>query len=606
MNPTDIPAPTPAPDRPAAGARPWWRGAVIYQAYIRSFADGNGDGIGDIAGLRSRLGYLVDLGIDAVWINPWYPSPMADAGYDVSDYRAIEPIFGTLDDAEALIGEAHGLGLRILLDIVPNHTSDHHKWFVEALASAPGSPARRRYIFREGRGSGGKAPPNDWPSQFGGPAWTQVTTPDGGPGPWYLHLFAPGQPDLDWTNPEVRAEFLDILRFWFDRGVDGFRIDVAHGLAKDMTLRDVGAQVWPPTGPETVVHPFWDRNDVHEIYREWRRLADSYAEPRVFVGEAWVTSPVRLAHYVRADELNTTFNFDFLLTPWVAASLEASIRATLASHLAVGAPPTWVLSNHDVAREVSRYARPQGERLLRHLDDLIGLPADFDLGRRRARAAALLMLALPGSAYIYQGEELGLAEVENLPDDVLQGPHLLPVRRDQPGAGRGPRADTVGRPPAPVRVQPARRHGAALAAPAAGVGRVERRGRTRRRRLHARALPGRAAPPPAGAGPRGRRSRLARRPGRGPLVRPGSRVRLRRERRCGRRTPARGGTGAARQRTPGPRRLAPGGHDRVAAAVPVTRRKACGRPVEPGRKAPAGTAAEKHRPVPPPPPTMTP
>jgi alpha-glucosidase len=433
VNPTDIPAPAPAPDRTAAGARPWWRSAVIYQAYIRSLADGNGDGIGDIAGLRSRLDYLVDLGIDAVWINPWYPSPMADAGYDVADYRAIEPLFGTLAEAETLIGEAHRLGLRILLDIVPNHTSDHHQWFVEALASAPGSPARGRYIFRDGRGVGGKAPPNDWPSQFGGSAWTQVTTADGKSGQWYLHLFAPGQPDLDWTNPEVRAEFLDILRFWFDRGVDGFRIDVAHGLAKDMALGDVGAQVWPPTGPETVVHPFWDRDDVHEIYREWRRLADSYAEPRVFVGEAWVTSPVRLAHYVRPDELNTTFNFDFLLTPWVAASLQASIRSTLASHLAVGAPPTWVLSNHDVAREVSRYARPQGDRILRHLDDLIGLPADFDLGRRRARAAALLMLALPGSAYIYQGEELGLAEVEDLPDDVLQDPTFFQSGRTSRG-----------------------------------------------------------------------------------------------------------------------------------------------------------------------------
>jgi alpha-glucosidase len=433
VNPTDIPAPAPAPDRPAPGARPWWRSAAIYQAYIRSFADGNGDGVGDIAGLRSRLGYLVDLGVDAVWINPWYPSPMADAGYDVSDYRAIEPIFGTLAEAETLIGEAHGLGLRILLDIVPNHTSDHHKWFVEALASAPDSPARRRYLFRDGRGVGGKTPPNDWPSQFGGPAWTRVTTADGAPGQWYLHLFAPGQPDLNWTDPEVRAEFLDILRFWFDRGVDGFRIDVAHGLAKDMALTDVGTRVWPPTRPETSAHPFWDRDDVHEIYREWRRLADSYAEPRVFVGEAWVTSPLRLAHYVRSDELNTTFNFDFLLTPWVADRLQASIRATLASHLAVGAPPTWVLSNHDVAREVSRYARPQGERPLRHLDDLIGLPADFDLGRRRARAAALLMLALPGSAYIYQGEELGLAEVEDLPDDVLADPTFFQSGRTSRG-----------------------------------------------------------------------------------------------------------------------------------------------------------------------------
>jgi alpha-glucosidase len=406
---------------------------VIYQVYIRSFADGNGDGVGDIAGLRSRLGYLSDLGVDAVWITPWYPSPMADAGYDVADYRAVEPIFGTLADAEDLIADAHRAGLRVLLDIVPNHTSDRHRWFVEALASPPGAAARRRYIFRDGRGPGGDEPPNDWASQFGGPAWTRVPDPSGRPGQWYLHLFAPGQPDLDWTNPDVHAEFLATLRFWFDRGVDGFRIDVAHGLAKDMALPDVGASVWPPVGPDAVVHPFWDRDEVHEVYREWRRLADSYPQPRIFVGEAWVAPPTRLANYVRADELHTAFNFDFLLTPWDATNLRASIQSTLANHDAVGAPPTWVLSNHDVAREVSRYARPQGVRELRHLDDLLGLPVDLELGCRRARAAALLMLALPGSAYIYQGEELGLAEVEDLPDEAMADPTFFQSGRRSRG-----------------------------------------------------------------------------------------------------------------------------------------------------------------------------
>jgi alpha-glucosidase len=426
---TDPAAPLPAP----AGPKPWWRDAVIYEAYIRSFADGDGDGIGDIAGLRRHLGYLADLGVDAVWITPWYPSPMADAGYDVSDYRAIEPRFGTLADAEALIGEAHRLRLRVVLDIVPNHTSDHHVWFREALAAPPDAQARRRYIFRDGRGPGGAEPPNDWKSTFGGPAWTRVTAPDGKPGQWYLHLFSPGQPDLDWTNEEVRAEFRKTLRFWFDRGVDGFRIDVAHGLAKDTSLPDVGDLVWPPAGDAAVVHPFWDRDDVHEIYREWRRLADSYPDPRVFVGEAWVAPASRLADYVRPDELHTAFNFDFLLTPWVASKLEHSIRATLASHDAVGATPTWVLSNHDVAREVSRYARPQDVRPLRHLDDLADLPADFALGVRRARAAALLMLALPGSAYIYQGEELGLPEVEDLPDEVMADPTFFQSGRTSRG-----------------------------------------------------------------------------------------------------------------------------------------------------------------------------
>ena len=401
---------------------PWWRSAVIYEVYIRSFADGDGDGIGDIQGLRSRLGYLAALGIDALWITPWYPSPMKDGGYDVSDPRSVEPLFGTVADAEAMIAEAHEHGLRVLLDIVPNHLSDQHPWFQEALAAAPGSRERARFIFRDGQGVDGSAPPNDWMSNFGGSAWTRVTALDGRPGQWYLHLFTPEQPDLDWTNPEVQEEFEATIRFWFGLGVDGFRIDVAHGLAKAEGLPDVGSTVWPPTGGEVVSHPHWDRDEVHDIYRSWRSLADAYEDPRVFVAEAWVHHPERLAQYVRDDELHTAFNFDFLLAPWRAEAMRASIDAALAAHEVVGAPPTWVLSNHDTVREVSRYARPQDVRPLRNLNDVIGLPADFDAGLRRARAAALLMLALPGGAYVYQGEELGLAEVEDLPEDVLQDP----------------------------------------------------------------------------------------------------------------------------------------------------------------------------------------
>jgi len=400
----------------------WWRSAVIYQVYIRSFADGDGDGIGDIPGLRSRLPYLAGLGIDALWINPWYPSPMKDAGYDVSDFRAIEPLFGTLADAEAMIADAHDLGLRVLLDIVPNHLSDKHRWFQEALAAAPGSRERARFIFRDGSGPGGSTPPNDWTSNFGGGAWTRVTESDGRPGQWYLHLFTPEQPDVDWTNPEVEEEFNETMRFWFALGVDGFRIDVAHGLAKAEGLPDVGSIAWPPVGGEVVSHPHWDREEVHDIYRSWRSLADTYKEPRVFVAEAWVHHPERLAQYVRADELHTAFNFDFLLAPWDAGPMRQSIVASLAAHEAVGAPATWVLSNHDTVREVSRYARPQNVRRFRKLADLMDLSADLPLGRRRARAAALLMLALPGGAYVYQGEELGLAEVEDLPEEVLQDP----------------------------------------------------------------------------------------------------------------------------------------------------------------------------------------
>jgi alpha-glucosidase len=392
----------------------WWRDAVVYQVYIRSFADGDGDGVGDIAGLRTRLGYLADLGVDALWINPWYPSPMADAGYDVSDYRAVEPVFGDLAQAEAMLAEAHELGLRVLLDIVPNHSSDQHAWFQAALTAAPGSPERARYVFRDGRGD---APPNDWQSRFGGPAWTRV--PDG---QWYLHLFAPGQPDFDWTNADVRTDFERTLRFWFDRGVDGFRIDVAHGLAKLAGLPDVGDNDWVLGGQQPPGHPHWDVEAVHEIYREWRAIADSYDVPRVFVAEAWISDPGRLVRYLRADELHTAFNFDFLTAPWRADTMRATIDTTLASHASVDAPPTWVLSNHDVLREASRYARPQDVRALRALDDAAGLPVDAESGQRRARAAALLMLALPGGAYVYQGGELGLPEVEDLPDAALQDP----------------------------------------------------------------------------------------------------------------------------------------------------------------------------------------
>jgi alpha-glucosidase len=421
----------PVDNRPA----PWWRSAVVYQVYPRSFADGNGDGIGDLAGLRSKLPYIADLGVDAVWISPWYPSPMADAGYDVTDYRDVEPVFGTLDEAEAVLAEAHDLGLRVLLDIVPNHTSDQHEWFRAALASAPGSPERDRFLFRDGRGPTGDLPPNDWVSRFGGPAWTRTVDADGRPGQWYLHLFTPGQPDLNWRNPDVWDDFELTLRFWFDRGVDGFRIDVAHGLAKAEGLTDVGELTWP-LGPEVeddVDHPHWDRPDVHDVYRVWRKVADSYPGERVFVAEAWVDRPHRLVRYLRGDELHTAFNFDFLVCPWRAERLRHTIDRTLEAHRTVGAPATWVLANHDVAREVSRYAREQPDTGLRWLDDLAGLPGDLEVGTRRARAAALLMLALPGGAYVYQGEELGLPEVEDLPDEVLQDPRV----RQTGGHSRG-------------------------------------------------------------------------------------------------------------------------------------------------------------------------
>ena len=404
----------------------WWRHAVVYQLYPRSFADSNGDGVGDLGGIRAHLDYLAGLGVDAVWINPWYPSPMADSGYDVSDYRSIEPSFGTLAEAEALIAEAHAAGLRVLLDIVPNHTSDQHPWFVEALASAPGSPARERFLFRDGRGVDGAEPPNDWRSEFGGSAWTRAVEADGRPGQWYLHLFTAAQPDLNWVNPQVRDEFEDILRFWFDRGVDGFRIDVAHGMVKDPALADLDGLGFPlpDDTPDGVEHPHWDQPGIHDIFRGWRAVADSYSPPRAFCGEVWVGRDHRLAAYLRPDELHTAFNFGFMVSPWLPDQLRGRITSTLAAHAAVGAPPTWVLGNHDVCRPVSRYAREQRVRAFedRYLSDYLDRPADPDLGLRRARATALLCLALPGSAYLFNGEELGLPEVEDLPLEALQDP----------------------------------------------------------------------------------------------------------------------------------------------------------------------------------------
>ncbi|NGO78552.1 glycoside hydrolase family 13 protein [Streptomyces sp. YC504] len=394
---------------------PWWRSAAIYQIYPRSYADGNGDGIGDLAGIRAHLPHLRELGVDAVWISPWYPSPMADGGYDVADYREIDPMFGTLAEAEALIGEAHELGIRVIIDIVPNHCSDQHDWFRAALAAGPGSAERDRFWFRPGRGAHGELPPNNWQSAFGGPAWRRVTEPDGTPGEWYLHRFAPEQPDFNWDHPDVRAEFVSVLRFWLDRGVDGFRIDVADNLAKDPSLPDHFPD--RPDAPS----PWADQEGVHEIYREWRRVLDSYDHEAIFVGEVWTPDPVRFARYLRPDELHTAFNFPFLQSPWDARSLRKVIDATLAEHAPVDATPTWVLSNHDTTRHVTRYGRTDTSYALdgRRVH---GAPVDLELGTRRARAAALLTMALPGCVYVYQGDELGLWEVEDIPAELRQDP----------------------------------------------------------------------------------------------------------------------------------------------------------------------------------------
>ncbi len=415
----------------------WWRTAAIYQIYPRSFADANGDGMGDLAGITARLGALEALGIDAVWLSPFYTSPQRDAGYDVADYCDVDPRFGTLADFDAMLAEAHARGIRVIVDLVPNHSSDLHEWFQAALAAAPGSAERARYLFRDGRGADGGLPPNDWESVFGGPAWTRVTEADGSPGQWYLHLFDSSQPDFDWTNDEVREEFRRILRFWLDRGVDGFRVDVAHGLVKAEGLPD-----WTPApdagsmggaggvdegfesaeASEPIPAPYWAQEGVHEIYRDWRKLLDEYPGERVLAAEAWVDPLSRLAKWVRPDEMHQAFNFAYLETPWQAGPLRRVIDDSLSAFGGVGAPSTWVLSNHDVVRHSTRLAltepNPQGVGV-GPLTPGIGDPA---VGLRRARAATALMLALPGSAYLYQGEELGLPEVIDLADDARQDP----------------------------------------------------------------------------------------------------------------------------------------------------------------------------------------
>ncbi|MBT8227903.1 MAG: glycoside hydrolase family 13 protein [Dactylosporangium sp.] len=387
----------------------WWQAAVIYQVYPQSFADSNADGIGDLPGITSRLGHLATLGVDAVWLSPFYRSPMRDGGYDVADYRDVDPMFGTLADFDALLAEAHRLGLRVIVDIVPNHTSSEHRWFVEALAAPSGSAARDRYIFRQGSGPDGDEPPNDWQSVFGGLAWTRVAD-----GEWYLHLFDSSQPDLDWLNREVHAEFESTLRFWLDRGVDGFRVDVAHGLIKADGLPDVGhTNQGGIIGRDPL--PYFDQDGVHEIYREWRKIIDSYPGERIAVAEAWTSTVERAARYVAPDELHQAFNFEYLFTPWSATDLRASIDGSIAACGAIGAPPTWVLSNHDVQRHTTRYG------------------ALGAAGLRRARAATLLTMALPGSCYLYQGEELGLPEVTDLPPDARRDPQWFRTNGAEPG-----------------------------------------------------------------------------------------------------------------------------------------------------------------------------
>ncbi|RFA18792.1 glycoside hydrolase family 13 protein [Subtercola boreus] len=414
----------------------WWRSAVIYQIYPRSFADSDGDGLGDLAGITSRLPSLKELGVDAIWLSPFFTSPQHDAGYDVADYRDVDPRFGTLADFDTLLAETHALGIRLIVDLVPNHTSWDHAWFKAALAAPEGSEERERYMFRDGLGPNGDLPPNNWESVFGGPMWSRTTNADGTPGQWYLHIFDISQPDLNWENEWVKAQFKDILRFWLDRGVDGFRVDVAHGLIKEDGLPDytppaeagsmgggaIPLEVDPDDLDSIPTPPYWAQDAVHEIYRGWNEVLNEYEGDRVLCAEAWVEPLNKLARWVRSDEMHQAFNFTYLTANWSAEELRLVIDTSIAAFATVGAPSTWVLSNHDVIRHATRLSlgpgHLQGDGIGPRTDDR----PDPVAGVRRARAATAVMLALPGSAYIYQGEEFGLPESIDLPDEARQDP----------------------------------------------------------------------------------------------------------------------------------------------------------------------------------------
>ncbi len=388
----------------------WWQTGVIYQIYPRSFRDTNGDGIGDLPGITEKLDYLSDvLGVDAVWLSPFYPSPQADFGYDVADHCDVDPRFGTLADFDALLAAAHQRGLEVLVDFVPNHTSDQHPWF-RAARSSRDDPRRDWYVWRDPKPDG--SPPNNWLSVFGGSAWEW----DQATGQYYLHSYLKEQPDLNWRNPAVEAAMLDVLRFWLDRGVDGFRIDVAHAILKDPELRDNPPNTSPggyhkPLGDyDTQLH-LYDKNhpDVHHVYRRIRRLLDGYRPPRVSVGEMHIYDWQKWVRYYgeQQDELHMPQNFALLNTPWDADAVRASVDG-LEAALPEGAWPNYVLNNHDEKRFVSR------------------------VGPAEARVAAVLLLTLRGTPTLYYGEELGMAETD-VPPQRRQDPWGM---RSLPELGR--------------------------------------------------------------------------------------------------------------------------------------------------------------------------
>ncbi|WP_253904249.1 glycoside hydrolase family 13 protein [Arthrobacter sp. Br18] len=450
----------------------WWRSSVIYQVYPRSFRDSNGDGTGDLPGITAELGRLAELNIDAVWLSPFYPSPHHDGGYDVADYCDVDPLFGTLADFDTLMARAHHLGIRIIVDLVPNHCSSDHALFQAALAAPKGSAERSMFIFSDGSGADGSEPPNNWQSHFGGRAWTRTTNADGTPGQWYLHLFDSTQPDFNWDNPAVRAEFERVLRFWLDRGVGGFRVDVAHALIKAEGLPDWGGRAdgGSSEGFPGSEAPMFGQQEVHAIYRRWRGILAEYDGERILCAEASIDPLPRLTDWVRPDEMHQAFNFAYLHHPWNAHALRDVISSSLTAFDAVDAPTTWVLSNHDVVRHTSRFGltggAPRGGDGIGRSD----AQPDTATGLARARAASLAMFALPGGIYLYQGEELGLPDHTAMPEDARRDPTFvrtggerlgrdgcrvpLPWLADAPLYGFGATGDDTNAVPQPWLPQP--------------------------------------------------------------------------------------------------------------------------------------------------------
>ena len=484
------------------GTTAWWETAVVYQLYVRSFADSNDDGIGDLAGIRSRLPYLADLGIDAIWLNPCYPSPQIDHGYDVADYFDIEPDYGDLEEFDALVRDARALGIRIMMDVVPNHCSSEHGWFQDALAAGPGSSERERFYFRDGRGARGDEPPNNWQAIFGGSAWTRVDEPDGSPGQWYLAVFTPAQPDLNWNHPDVVDYFDRVLRFWFDRGVDGFRVDSVTVVGKTPGLPDNELQqgaARPELGASNA-HFTW-RPEGHAAWRHWRQLVDAYEADHpgrqlVLVAEAYTPRrPDILRQYANDEEFHQAFAFDLMLAPWNAEAYRGAVRSTVEALMPAGLLPAWTLNNHDAQRAVTRFGRADADT---HGADIDGVledshgTVDIDVGTRRARAAALFELGLPGCVYLYAGEELGLPEVLDLPDEARQDPIF--ARTGGAEIGRDgcrvplPWTDDAGH---VVRLLADGTDGS-VAPATQGVGALERGERASRSELDARALSPRA------------------------------------------------------------------------------------------------------------------